>query len=62
MLITVQMRDGSATGLAAVAIPALNADVMEGSGRTKAELGVVLTALRIGATVHPQFARIERAC
>ena len=62
MLITVQMRDGSATGLAAVAIPALNAGVMDGSGRTKAELGVVLTALRIGATVRPPFARIERAC
>ncbi len=53
MLISVQLLEGLATGLAGVAIPALNATVMAGTGRANAGLGAVLTAFGIGATASP---------
>ena len=56
LLIAVQLLEGLATGLAGVAIPALNAAVMKGSGHTTAGLGAVLTAFGIGATASPLLA------
>ena len=49
----VEVLEGLAVGLACVAIPALNAEVMAGTGRANAALGFVLTAFGAGATFSP---------
>ena len=56
LVLPVQMLEGLAMGLGSVAIPALSAEVMSGSGRASAGLGVVLTAFGAGATLSPLIA------
>lgn len=53
VLVAVQLLEGAAVGLSSVAIPALCAIVMEGSGRASAGLAAVLTAFGVGATLSP---------
>ena len=52
----VEIMEGIATGLAGVAMPALSADIMAGSGRANAALGVVLTAFGAGCAIGPLLA------
>lgn len=49
----VEILEGLSVGLALVAIPVLNAEVMAGTGRANAGLGLVLTAFGAGATISP---------
>jgi len=56
LVIPVQVLEGLAMGLGGVAIPALVAEIMEGSGHTNAGLGGVMTAYGAGATVSPLLA------
>jgi len=53
IVILVEMMEGLSVGMALVAIPVLNADVMAGTGRTNAALGLVLTTFGAGATISP---------
>ncbi len=55
-VIIVEVLEGAAMGLSGVAIPALAASVMHGSGRSSAGLGAVLTAFGAGATLSPLVA------
>ena len=55
-IIAVQVLEGFSMGLAGVAIPALVADVMSGTGRASAGLGAVMTAFGAGATFSPLLA------
>ena len=55
-VIAVEVLEGAAMGLSGVAIPALVAIVMQGSGRTSAGLGAVLTAFGAGAALSPLVA------
>ena len=56
VVVPVQLLEGLATGLSSVAIPTLTADIMRGTGRANAALGVVLTAFGAGATLSPLVA------
>lgn len=56
VIVPVQVLEGLAMGLASVAIPALSAEIMAGSGRANAALGAVLTAFGAGATLSPLVA------
>lgn len=56
VVVPVQVLEGLATGLASVAIPALSAEIMAGTGRANAALGAVLTAFGAGATLSPLLA------
>ncbi len=56
LVIPVQVLEGVATGLAGVAIPALVAEIMEGTGQANAGLGGVMTAFGAGAAVSPILA------
>lgn len=56
VVVPVQLLEGLATGLSSVAIPTLTADIMRGTGRANAALGVVLTAFGAGATFSPLIA------
>ncbi len=56
VVIPVQLLEGLAMGLASVAIPTLSAEIMAGTGRANAALGVVLTAFGAGATLSPLVA------
>ena len=56
VVVPVQILEGLSMGLASVAIPALTAEVMAGTGRAGAGLGAVLTAFGIGATISPLVA------
>jgi MFS family permease len=56
LLIPVQVLEGLAMGFAGVAIPALAAEVMEGTGNASAGLGGVMTAYGAGATLSPVLA------
>ena len=49
----VEMMEGLSVGMALVAIPVLNAEVMVGTGRATAALGLVLTTFGAGATLSP---------
>ena len=55
-VIAVEVLEGAAMGLNGVAIPALAATVMQGTGRSSAGLGAVLTAFGAGATLSPLVA------
>ncbi|AWN46757.1 MFS transporter [Methylobacterium terrae] len=55
-IIPVQVLEGLAMGLAGVAIPALVAEIMEGTGHAGAGLGGVMTAFGAGATLSPVLA------
>ena len=52
----VEVLEGLSMGLAGVAIPALVADVTEGSGHSNAGLGAVMTAYGAGAALSPLLA------
>ncbi len=56
VVVPVQLLEGLATGLSSVAIPTLTADIMRGTGRANAALGLVLTAFGAGATFSPLVA------
>ncbi len=56
MVTVVQVLEGASMGLSSVAIPALNAEIMAGTGRLSAGFGAVLTAFGIGATLSPLVA------
>lgn len=56
LVIPVQILEGLAMGLGGVAIPALVAEMMEGTGHANAGLGGVMTAYGAGATVSPLLA------
>ena len=56
LIIVVQVLEGLAMGLGGVAIPALVADVMSGSGHASAGLGAVMTAFGAGAALSPLLA------
>ena len=56
MVIGVEVLEGAAMGLNGVAIPALAASVMRGTGRSSAGLGAVLTAFGAGAALSPLVA------
>ena len=56
VVLPVQLLEGLATGLASVAIPALSAEIMAGSGRANVALAAVLTAFGAGATLSPLVA------
>jgi predicted MFS family arabinose efflux permease len=58
LVIPVQLLEGLAMGLGGVAIPALVAETMEGSGHANAGLGGVMTAYGAGATASPLVARL----
>ncbi len=58
VVIPVQLLEGLAMGLASVAIPTLSAEIMAGTGRANAALGVVLTAFGAGATLSPLVAGV----
>jgi MFS family permease len=58
LVIPVQVLEGLAMGLGGVAIPALVAKMMEGTGHATAGLGGVMTAYGAGATVSPLLAGI----
>ena len=53
LVVLVEMMEGLSVGMALVAIPVLNAEVMAGTGRTSAGLGLVLTTFGAGATISP---------
>ncbi len=53
LVILVEIIEGMSVGMALVAIPVLNAEVMAGTGRANAALGLVLTAFGAGATASP---------
>ena len=55
-VIGVEVLEGAAMGLNGVAIPALTASVMRGTGRSSAGLGAVLTAFGTGAALSPLVA------
>ncbi len=55
-VIPVQVLEGIATGLGGVAIPALVAEMMEGTGQANAGLGEVMTAYGAGAALSPILA------
>lgn len=55
-VIPVQVLEGLASGLAGVAIPALVAEIMEGTGQANAGLGGVMTAFGAGAALSPILA------
>ncbi len=55
-VIGVEVLEGAAMGLNGVAIPALAASVMRGTGRSSAGLGAVLTAFGAGAALSPLVA------
>jgi len=55
-VIPVQMLEGLAMGHGGVAIPALVAEIMDGTGHANAGLGGVMTAYGAGATVSPLLA------
>lgn len=52
----VQVLEGLAMGRGGVAIPALVAEIMDGTGQANAGLGGVMTANGAGATVSPLLA------
>ena len=56
LILIVQVLEGLAMGLGGVAIPALVADVMSGTGRASAGLGAVMTAFGAGAALSPLLA------
>lgn len=56
LVIPVQVLEGLAMGLGGVAIPALVAEIMDGTGHANAGLGGVMTAYGAGATVSPLLA------
>ncbi len=56
VILPVQLLEGVSMGLASVAIPALSAEVMSGTGRAGAGLGAVLTTFGLGATFSPLVA------
>ena len=56
LILIVQVLEGLAMGLGGVAIPALVADVMSGTGRASAGLGAVMTAFGAGAALSPLVA------
>jgi MFS family permease len=56
LVIPVQVLEGLAMGLAGVAIPALVAEIMEGTGHANAGLGGVMTAYGAGAALSPALA------
>lgn len=56
LVIPVQVLEGLAMGLGGVAIPALVAEMMEGTGHANAGLGGVMTAYGAGATASPLLA------
>ena len=56
LVLPVQVLEGLAMGLGGVAIPALAAEMMEGSGHAGAGLGGVMTAYGAGATASPLLA------
>ncbi len=58
LILIVQVLEGLAMGLGGVAIPALVADVMSGSGRASAGLGAVMTAFGAGAALSPLLAGV----
>lgn len=53
LVLLVEALEGLSVGMALVAIPVLNAEIMAGTGRTSAALGLVLTTFGAGATVSP---------
>ncbi len=55
-IISVQVLEGVSMGLGGVAIPALVAEVMAGTGRASAGLGAVMTAFGAGAALSPLVA------
>ena len=55
-IVGVEVLEGAAVGLSSVAIPALSADIMQGTGRASTGLAAVLTAFGIGATLSPLVA------
>lgn len=56
LIVPVQILEGLATGLASVAIPALVASIMSGTGHATAGLAGVMTAFGAGATLSPILA------
>ena len=56
LILPVQVLEGLATGLASVAIPALVASIMSGTGHATAGLAGVMTAFGAGATLSPILA------
>ena len=56
LIVPVQVLEGLATGFASVAIPALVASIMEGTGHATAGLAGVMTAFGAGATLSPIMA------
>jgi MFS family permease len=56
LVIPVQVLEGLAMGLGGVAIPALAAEIMDGTGHANAGLGGVMTAYGAGAAVSPLLA------
>jgi MFS family permease len=56
LVIPVQVLEGLAMGLGGVAIPALVAEIMDGTGHANAGLGGVMTAYGAGAAVSPLLA------
>ena len=54
----VEIMEGIATGMASVAMPALSAEIMAGSGRATAALGAVLTAFGAGCAIGPLIAGV----
>ena len=52
-VVLVEIIEGLSVGMALVAIPVLNAEVMAGTGRANAGLGLVLTTFGAGATLAP---------
>ena len=53
LVVMVEALEGLSVGMALVAIPVLNAEIMAGTGRTSAALGLVLTTFGAGATLSP---------
>ena len=56
LIVPVQGLEGLATGFASVAIPALVASIMEGTGHATTGLAVVMTAFGAGAALSPILA------
>lgn len=56
LVVPVQVLEGLAMGLMGVAMPALAAKIMRGTGNSSAGLGAVLTAFGAGATLSPVLA------
>lgn len=53
VVVPVEVLEGMAVGMACVAIPALCAEIMDGTGRATVALGALLTAFGAGATLSP---------